>query len=73
MRRCISIPQYTVDKSNMSTFNFCWSIFGERQWVRGDHQHSQFTEHQSKNSHDQAFFLSLVQEVGWTVRSNRMI
>lgn len=51
----------------MSTFNLLWSIFGERQRVRGDHQHWQLAEQQPKNSHDQAFVLSLVQEVGRTV------
>lgn len=57
----------------MSTFNVRWSVFGERQGVRGDHQHCQLAEHQSKNSHGQAFLLSLVQEVGRTVRSYRNI
>lgn len=55
----------------MSTFIICWSIFGERQRVWGDHQHCQLAEHQSKNSHNHSFFLSLIQEVGWTVRSHR--
>lgn len=53
----------------MFTFKVRWSISGERQRVWGDHQHCQFAEHQTKDSHDEAFFLSLVQEVGWTARS----
>lgn len=54
----------------MFTFDVRWSVFGERQRVRGDHQHGQLAEHQSKNSHDQTFLLSLVQEVGRAVRSH---
>lgn len=52
-----------------STFDVCWSVFAERQGVRSDHQQCQLAEHQSKNSHDHTFALSLVQEVGWAVRS----
>lgn len=47
------------------------SVFAEGQRVRGDHQHGQLAEQQPEHSHDQAFILRLIQEVGRTVRSRR--